>query len=63
MIFQVFLLYVFLLNLFIYVLDYCILYIQTMSLAWSCKNVTGLYFDGFCYYVMYNIHNLHTIFF
>ena len=29
----------------------------------SCKNVAGLYFDGFCYYVMYNIHNLHAIFF
>ena len=45
-------------------MDYCILYIRTMSLGSICKNVTSLYFDGFCYSVMYiYIHDLHAIFF
>ena len=49
---------------FIYLLDYCILYIQPMSLACICKHVTNLYFDFFCYSVMYiYIRDLHAIFF
>ena len=49
---------------FIYLFDYCILYIQPMSLACICKHVTSLYFDGSCYSVMYiYIRDLHAIFF
>ena len=40
------------------------MYIQPMSLACICKHVTSLYFDGFCYSVMYiYIRDLHAIFF
>ena len=35
-----------------------------MSLACICKHVTSLYFDGFCYSVVYiYIRDLHAIFF
>ena len=64
---SLFLLYIYLFLLYVYLFIYCTTvyctYIQTMSLACICKNVTNLYFDGFCYSVMYiNIHDLHAIF-
>ena len=58
-----FLLYIMLLYLFIYLLDYGILYIQPMSLACICKHVTNLYLDGFRYSVMYTyIRELHAMY-
>ena len=37
--------------------------IQPMSLACICKHVTSLYFDGFCYSVMYiYIRDVHAIY-
>ena len=52
-----------LLYLFIYLLNYGILYIQPMSLACIFKHVTHLYLDGFCYSVMHiYIRELHAIY-
>ena len=49
--------------LFIYLLNYGILYIQPMSLACIFKHVTHLYLDGFCYSVMHiYIRELHAIY-
>ena len=48
---------------FIYLLNYGILYIQPMSLACIFKHVTHLYLDGFCYSVMHiYIRELHAIY-
>ena len=59
--FSVFIVYNFIV--FIYLLDYGILYIQPMSLACICKHVNNLYLDGFRYSVMYTyIRELHAIY-